>query len=85
MWESVSRAESSGSASEHLELLTEWDYDRNEIEPSECTCFSSHKAWWNCKKGHHWKTTISDRSKGTGCPKCPEECRVSFPEKTILY
>lgn len=72
-------------ASEHPELLTEWDYDRNEIEPSECACFSSHKVWWNCKKGHHWKATISDRSKGTGCPRCSEERRVSFPEKAILY
>lgn len=72
-------------ASQHPELLSEWDYDRNVIDPSECACFSRKRVWWNCRRGHHWKAAVSDRSKGTGCPKCSEERRVSFPEKAILY
>ena len=72
-------------ATEHPELLTEWDYEKNEIDPSDCACFSNRKVWWICKRGHKWKAAIGDRSKGTGCPKCSEERRVSFPEKAILY
>lgn len=72
-------------ATEHPELLSEWDYEKNEKEPSECACYSSKKVWWICKRGHNWQAAIGDRSKGNGCPKCSEESRVSFPEKAILY
>ena len=72
-------------ASEHPELLVEWDYNRNDKSPEEYTSGSQKSVWWICKKGHSWKTAIAYRCKGTGCPKCSEERQVSFPEKTILY
>lgn len=70
---------------EHPELLNEWDYSRNDKNPSEYACFSREKVWWICKRGHRFKAAIGDRSKGTGCAKCAEERRVSFPEKAVLY
>lgn len=72
-------------ASEHPELLIEWDFEKNEKAPSEYACFSREKVWWICKKGHSWKAAIGDRSRGNGCAKCTEERRVSFPEKALLF
>ena len=67
------------------ELQEEWDFERNTKQPKEYTGGSSAVVWWKCKKGHHWKAAISDRSRGYNCPECSEERRVSFPEKAILY
>lgn len=72
-------------ATEHPELLCEWDYEKNSKLPSEYACFTSEKVWWVCKRGHSFRAAIGDRSKGNGCAKCSEERRVSFPEKAILY
>ena len=72
-------------ASQHPELLDEWDFERNELSPEEVTSGSMKPVWWICKKGHRWKTAVAYRCRGTGCPKCSEERQVSFPEKTILY
>ena len=70
---------------EHPTLIDEWNFARNESSPSEFTSGSRKSVWWICKKGHSWKATISDRCRGNNCPKCSEERRVSFPEKTMLY
>lgn len=72
-------------ASAHLDLVDEWDYIKNQGQPFEYGSHSRKKVWWICKKGHSFQSVISDRSKGTDCPKCSEERRVSFPEKTILF
>lgn len=50
--------------------------DLNNISPS-----SSVKLWWLCGKGHSWKTSVSDRNRGTGCPYCSR--RVSKSELRI--
>ena len=31
------------------------------------------KVWWECEKGHKWRTTVGIRSKGCGCPKCQRD------------
>lgn len=31
---------------------------------------SNKIVWWQCKNGHEWKTSINNRSNGTGCPIC---------------
>ena len=33
-------------------------------------CHSNKSVWWRCIKGHEWKTSISQRVNGTGCPYC---------------
>lgn len=55
------------------ELKTTWDFDKNEDEeiyPEEYTYGSKTRAWWKCDKGHSWRTMITDRSRGIGCPYC---------------
>jgi very-short-patch-repair endonuclease len=55
----------------HKELLCEWDYEKNDINPNQISFGSNRYAHWKCKKGHEWKTTIQQRCSGkTGCPLC---------------
>ena len=53
------------------DLVKEWDYGKNEgLQPEEVTCGSEKRVWWKCQAGHSWKTGISNRVRGTGCPYC---------------
>ena len=54
-------------------LMEEWDYEENEkrgIFPDSFTKGSKKKVCWMCAKGHKWRTTISERNRGSGCPVC---------------
>nr|MBC8553369.1 zinc-ribbon domain-containing protein [Candidatus Brocadiales bacterium] len=60
-------------ATEYPWLLTEWDFGKNSPKkPEGFTPRSSSKVWWKCKKGHSWKTSISNRTRDTKnlCPCC---------------
>ena len=41
--------------------------------------------WFICPKGHSYKTTLLNRKKGSGCPRCNIENHSSFPEKAIYF
>ena len=59
-----------------VELLNEWDCDKNELLPSECTSKSGKKVWWKhwheeTKQWHEWQALISNRTqRSSGCPYC---------------
>lgn len=53
------------------ELASEWDYEKNApLKPDEVTKHSNKKVWWRCEKGHSWRTSVSGRAYGSGCPFC---------------
>ena len=54
------------------ELMVEWDFDKNHfIYPTEVTVRCNKKVWWKCSVcGHSWEALISNRTRGSGCPKC---------------
>ena len=54
------------------DLIVEWNVDKNvEIYPCNVTPQSHIRAWWKCKMGHEWISTVQDRTaKKSGCPKC---------------
>ncbi len=53
------------------ELMKEWDYEANELDPSKLTIGSGQKVWWICSKGHKWLAEIRDRiSRNSKCPYC---------------
>lgn len=65
------------------DLLEEWDYEKNQIDPSELLVNSHKRAWWVCKQcGFKYSATISNRSKGTGCRQCAGQ--VLIPGKNDL-
>lgn len=54
-------------------LASEWYYELNDSIPNEHLPFSNKKVWWECKECKNiWKSNISDRSLGSGCPICNE-------------
>ena len=61
-------------ASQHPELLSEWDSEKNttllNLSPMEVTSKSNKEVWWKCNKGHSWKAPISRRVSEHGCPYC---------------
>lgn len=68
------------------ELLSEWDYGKNETNPCEIGSYSNKIVWWKCSRcGHGWKTTIASRTNGSNCPKCNSEKNTSFGEQAIYY
>ena len=57
--------------SKYPKLAKEWHPTKNGfLKPSDVTSNSDKKVWWICSKGHEWKTSISKRTKGRGCPYC---------------
>lgn len=57
------------------ELMNEWDFEKNTIEPSTVKRRSERKVWWKCKAhGHSWDGKPSDRVRKdgsySGCPIC---------------
>ena len=72
-------------ASNKPELLPEWDYEKNIIQPTEVTCKSEKKVWWRCEYGHSYQTSICIRVNGHGCPICNKGLQTSFAEQAVFF
>lgn len=59
-------------AEEFPDLLQDWDYELNDIDPHDASCSSSLKFHWKCRTcGYRWVTTIYKRAVcGHRCPAC---------------
>ncbi len=58
------------------ELLMEWDYEKNTIQPSDVSAGSQKKVWWKCSScGHEWMASAVNRSRGRKCPECAKKIR----------
>ena len=51
-------------------ILDEWDYEKNDKNPSSYSSRCKDKVWWKCSKGHEWFAAIGSRAVGHGCPVC---------------
>jgi hypothetical protein len=52
-------------------LSKEWNEKRNgDLTVFDVTSGSSNYVWWICNKGHEWRSRISVRAMGSGCPSC---------------
>ena len=59
----------------HPDLLEEWDYEKNKINPKEVPRGSQKEIWWICKEitcNYSWKATPLNRAgvNKSGCPMC---------------
>lgn len=53
------------------ELIKDWDYSKNEMQPENYTEHSNKRVYWKCSKCQfEWEAQISMRSYGRGCPNC---------------
>lgn len=56
-----------------LDLLEEWDYEKNGFNPNEICYGTARKVWWIGKCGHSWQASLNKRtSDKTSCPYCTE-------------
>ncbi|MCR5103978.1 MAG: zinc-ribbon domain-containing protein [Eubacterium sp.] len=53
------------------DLVKEWDYDKNDIDPTEVTVGSTKEIWWKCKYGHEWKRQIYEMAIKKSSVRCP--------------
>ncbi len=70
------------------DLVAEWSEEKNgDRRPSDFTCNSSEMIWWKCSIcGKEWQATIANRaSNNSGCPKCMQYNRTSFPEQALFF
>lgn len=74
-------------ASTNPEMLAEWDYDKNDVLPSEIGVGTHRKVWWKCPFGHSYQAYPSSRcgSLHSGCPICDKENHTSFPEQALFF
>ena len=53
------------------ELIKEWDYEKNTLDPKHIKRHCNEKAFWKCLKGHSWESVINSRLNGKNkCPYC---------------
>lgn len=68
------------------ELLAEWDYEKNELLPTQVSGKSMKIVWWKCPLGHSWRAKISDRTiLKRGCAVCETEYESVFPALAVSY
>lgn len=67
-------------------LAAQWDYNKNKKKPSDYFPNSNEIVYWKCPKcGYSWRASIDKRNAGTGCVKCNNANRTSFPEYALFY
>lgn len=68
-------------ATTHPEVLWAWDFERNDILPTQVSIGSTKKVWWRCRLGHETYASPNARSKfdQTTCQVCSGlEVRAGF-------
>jgi hypothetical protein len=67
--------EKHGSLSDrHPLLVEEWHPTKNgDLRPDKVTSGTNRKAWWICKNGHQFQSSIASRANGAGCPECAQD------------
>lgn len=52
-------------------LVSQWHPTKNgDLTPEQVMAGSHRTVWWQCEKGHAWKTMVKSRVNGCGCPVC---------------
>ena len=80
--------EKNGSfASCYPELLNEWDYRKNTVDPQKITKDSTRRVWWNCLVcGYSWATTVGHRTKRrSGCPACANKVATARNSVSVTH
>ena len=70
------KLQAGGSLAEQFpELMKEWDFEKNTLDPYSVLAKSAEPAFWICSKcGYRWETKIVNRtSKGHGCRLCSKQ------------
>lgn len=67
---SKNRVEAKNSIFFYSDLIKQWNFEKNTLDPKLISLRSNYKVWWKCNKGHEWQAIVNNRFKGSGCPLC---------------
>ena len=68
------------------ELVSEWDFQKNNTPICEYRPMSNKKVWWICDKGHSWEAAICKRVSGEKCPICHgKKILIGFNDLTTTH
>lgn len=68
-------------------LASQWHPSKNNgLTPYEVTPNSGKKVWWKCPEGndHEWMTSVTNRTRGRGCPICSNKMVVESNSLMVL-
>ena len=59
-------------ATKHPDLMEEWDYEKNTVDPTTLSDRTNRHVWWKCKTcGQSWHTQLARRvDSHSQCPYC---------------
>jgi very-short-patch-repair endonuclease len=78
--------EDNSCATHHPALAAEWHPTKNEGSPDTYSKHSGRTVWWKCvAKGHEWKSALSNRIKGHGCPSCSGRIATADTNLAVLH
>lgn len=69
-------------------IASEWDLEKNKIEPCYISPNSEKSYYWICPKGHHYSKNVYRRThskQAVHCPKCVHAHSTSFPEQALYF
>lgn len=73
-------------ATKHPELLKYWDYEKNNVDPSEIYGGGERVVFWKCEKGHSYTKSILKHIRGEGCPICAgKKVLVGYNDLSTVY
>ena len=79
------KKEGNDLVSKHPELLKNWDYEKNDVDPSEIYGGGERVVYWICEKGHSYTKSILKHIRGEGCPICAgKEVLVGFNDLSTV-
>ena len=53
------------------DILDDWNYEKNKINPDEVFSHSNSQYYFKCKHGHEWRTSLCNKvRKNNRCPFC---------------
>ena len=65
-------------------LLEDWDYEKNKIDPFSIARFSETKVWWKCHAcGFEWQSAVHNVASGRRCKKCANKRRGQYHSKAV--
>lgn len=73
-------------ATTDAKILEEWDYEKNDILPTQVSRTSKKIVWWKCSLGHSWRAKVDERAiLGEGCKACEYEYMSVYPSLVFRY
>ena len=72
-------------ATQSPEIMLDWDYSKNTVDPTTITKSSRTECFWKCHLcGHEWRASPRVR-RDSPCSVCSSVKRISLAEKSIAY